>query len=72
MLMKEKIDRINTLARKSKLETLTPEEKKEQLVLREEYLKSFRKSFKKQLESIRFVDDDKNDQSCVEKNTKKK
>ncbi|MGI6748822.1 MAG: DUF896 domain-containing protein [Anaerovoracaceae bacterium] len=70
MLIKEKIDRINTLARKSKIEPLTPEEKKEQSELREEYLKSFRECFKRQLESIRIVDDS-DDVSCVEKNKEK-
>jgi len=69
MLPKEKIDRINALARKSKLQPLTPEEKKEQSALREEYLKSFRECFKGQLESIRIVDND--DESCVEKNKEK-
>ncbi|MDD4565764.1 MAG: DUF896 domain-containing protein [Eubacteriales bacterium] len=60
MLTKEKIDRINTLAKKSKLKTLTQEEKKEQSALREEYLKHFREHFRGQLESIQIVDD-KND-----------
>ena len=39
-----KIDRINFLARKSKNEGLTPEEKAEQDVLRKEYIASFRAS----------------------------
>lgn len=56
MLTKEKIDRINVLARKSKLGPLTPEEKREQSELREEYLKNFRECFKRQLESIQIVD----------------
>ncbi len=59
MLNKEKIDRINELARKSKSEGLTPEEKEEQAQLRKEYLGKFRESFKGQLDSIRFVDDDR-------------
>lgn len=40
-----KIDRINELARKSKEQELSPEEKKEQKALREEYIKEFRASF---------------------------
>ena len=56
MLSKEKIDRINALAAKSKLETLTPEEKAEQLALREEYIEKFRESFKSQLDQIEFID----------------
>lgn len=39
-----KIDRINFLARKSKSEGLTPEEKAEQDALRKEYIASFRAS----------------------------
>lgn len=42
---KEKIDRINALARKSKVEPLTEEEKQEQQALRQEYLQEFRLSF---------------------------
>lgn len=57
MLSKEKLDRINYLARKSKKEGLTEEEKKEQKVLREEYLKKFRENFRKQLDSIKFVEE---------------
>jgi Uncharacterized protein conserved in bacteria len=65
MLTKEKIDRINELAKKSKNEGLSPEEKEEQCVLRKEYLEKFREHFKGHLESIRFVDD------CVEKDKQK-
>ena len=39
-----KIDRINFLARKSKAEGLTAEEKAEQDLLRKEYIASFRAS----------------------------
>ena len=53
---KKRLDRINELARKQKNEGLTNEEKEEQRVLREEYLKDFRKNFRKQLDSIKIVD----------------
>ena len=44
-MTKEKIDRINALARKSKTpEGLTPEEKAEQKALRDEYIADFRRS----------------------------
>ena len=42
---KEKIARINELAKKSKSEGLTPEETAEQKALREEYIRDFRASF---------------------------
>lgn len=57
MLSKEKLDRLNFLARKSKNEGLTKDEKNEQQELRQEYLKNFRKSFRNQLENIEIVDD---------------
>jgi uncharacterized protein YnzC (UPF0291/DUF896 family) len=66
MLTKEKIDRINELARKSKTDCLSPEEKEEQAALRKEYLAKFREHFKGQLESIRFADE-----NCVEKEKEK-
>ncbi len=56
MLCKEKIDRINELARKSKTAGLSEEEKLEQQALRMEYLEAFRKSFRAQLENIEIVD----------------
>ena len=57
MLSKEKIERINELARKQKSGELTREEKNEQSRLRAEYLESFRKSFRQQLENVHFVED---------------
>lgn len=54
---KAKIDRINELARKSKVQELSPEEKEEQYNLRQEYLADFRARFKAQLDNIEIVDD---------------
>ncbi len=56
----KKIDRINFLARKSRETELTPEEKQEQTILRNEYIASFRRNLKSQLDCIKFVDKDKN------------
>ncbi|MBR2044419.1 MAG: DUF896 domain-containing protein [Clostridia bacterium] len=44
-----KIDRINFLARKSKAEGLTEEEKAEQATLRREYIDSYKRSLEAQL-----------------------
>lgn len=49
------IDRINFLARKSRSEGLTDEEKEEQRVLRQEYVASFRASLEGQLEHTTIV-----------------
>ena len=46
MITREKIDRINELAKKSRLEGLSDEEKQEQSALRAEYLASIRKNFR--------------------------
>lgn len=53
----KKLDRINTLARKSKAEGLSHEEKKEQEALRKEYIEKFRENFKGHLNRIKFVED---------------
>jgi uncharacterized protein YnzC (UPF0291/DUF896 family) len=56
MLPKDKIDRINALAKKSKTVGLTDAEKVEQQALRQEYLEAFRRDFRKTLDSIEIVD----------------
>ncbi|MBX0356353.1 DUF896 domain-containing protein [Halobacillus sp. Nhm2S1] len=61
MLSKEKINRINELANKSKQEELSKEEKAEQQKLRQEYLKNARKSFKNQLKGVTVIDPKGND-----------
>lgn len=61
MLTKDKLNRINELARKSKAEGLSVKEQKEQKNLREEYLQNVRKSFKNQLKSTKIVDEEGND-----------
>lgn len=57
MLEKEKIDRINQLARKAKAEELTEEEKAEQQQLRKEYIEKFREHFRSHLDRVKFVED---------------
>jgi uncharacterized protein YnzC (UPF0291/DUF896 family) len=56
MLSDDKIKRINELAKKSKTNGLTMEESTEQQQLRQEYIQTFRKSFKNQLHSVKVVD----------------
>ena len=58
MLEKPKMDRINELARKSKKEGLTEEEKQEQAALRKEYLDVFRAQFRQMLDQIEIVDEE--------------
>lgn len=53
---KEKIARINELAKKAKSAKLTEEEAAEQNALRKEYLAAIRKNFKATLDSIEYTD----------------
>ena len=53
----EKIDRINFLAHKSRIDGLTDAEKEEQLALRQEYIASFRRSLTGQLDNTWIVDE---------------
>ena len=57
MLSKEKMDRINALAKKKKSEGLTEAEAAEQAELRKEYITAFRVQIRGQLENIKFVED---------------
>lgn len=54
---KYKIDRINELARKSKADGLTPEEKEEQALLRAEFIAEIRADVRASLDSIEIVDE---------------
>jgi uncharacterized protein YnzC (UPF0291/DUF896 family) len=56
VLERKKMDRINELARKSKARGLCEAEKREQHLLRQEYLSKFREVFRHRLESIEIVD----------------
>ena len=63
----EKIARINELYKKSKAEGLTEEEKKEQDLLRKEFVANVRMNLKAQLNSIDLVDADGNVENLGEK-----
>ncbi|MDZ5473375.1 DUF896 domain-containing protein [Bacillus sp. 31A1R] len=56
MLSKEKMARINTLAKKAKETGLTQEEAKEQSKLRSEYLQTFRSNMLNTLQGVTIVD----------------
>lgn len=54
----KKIARINELYHKSKAEGLTEDELKEQQILRREYIDSFKRNLKSQLDNISIVEAD--------------
>lgn len=70
-MTEEKIARINELARKSKVEGLSDEEKKEQQLLRQEFLMAVRTNLKSQLDNIDIVEKDGSITSLKEKHGKK-
>ncbi len=72
MITQEQINRINELARKSKAEVLTEEEKIEQKALRAEYVKAFRQSLECQLESTIIVRPDGSKERITKKTKGKK
>lgn len=63
----EKIARINELSRKSKAEGLTEAEKQEQAILRQEFIASFRRNIKAQLDNIDVVNPDGSIENLGEK-----
>ena len=67
VVTQEKIDRINELYRKSKAEGLTDTEKKEQELLRKEYIANVRMNLRSQLNSIDLVDADGSVENLGEK-----
>lgn len=64
----EKIARINALARKAKVEGLTPEEIAERDVLRKEYIADVKRSLVGQLENTTIVRPDGSRQKVTKKN----
>ena len=66
MNMEERIKRINELYHKSKEEELTQEEILEQAVLRRQYLDNIKANLREQLKSIRFVEDEMQEEEIQE------
>lgn len=64
---KEKIARINFLARKSKTEALTDEEKAEQTTLRNEYREYMRNGYMAEFRNTYIIDENGN-KKCIIKN----
>ncbi len=58
MMTEKEIDRINELARKSKTQGLSEEEKIEQKALRVKYINSFKESLEGQLNNLVIVEPD--------------
>ena len=67
VVTKEKIDRINELYRKSKAEGLTDAEKKEQDLLRKEYIANVRMNLRANLNNIDIVNEDGSIENLGEK-----
>ena len=59
MELKKLTERISELSRKSKVEDLTPEEKKEQEELRRDYIDRYKNNLRAQLEEMRPGEADK-------------
>jgi uncharacterized protein YnzC (UPF0291/DUF896 family) len=68
----KRIARINELYHKSKAEGLTEDELKEQQILRREYIDSFRRNLKSQLDNISIIEADGSITDLGEKFGKKK
>lgn len=66
-MTEELIKRINELAKKSKAEGLTDEEKAEQAQLRAEYIAAFRQGVKNTLSNVYVVDEKGNEKKLERK-----
>ena len=71
-MTQEKIQRINELYRKSQAEGLSEAEKKEQDLLRKEYIANVKKNLRNQLYNIDMVNDDGSVENLGEKYGNKK
>ena len=71
-MTQEKIQRINELYRQSQAEGLSEAEKKEQDLLRKEYIANVKKNLRNQLNNIDMVNDDGSVENLGEKYGNKK
>lgn len=71
-MTQEKIQRINELYRKSQAEGLSEAEKKEQDLLRKQYIANVKKNLRNQLNNIDMVNDDGSVENLGEKYGNKK
>ena len=71
-MTQEKIQRINELYRKSQAEGLSEAEKKEQDLLRKEYIANVKKNLRNQLKNLAMVNDDGSVENLGEKYGNKK
>ena len=65
---KAKIERINYLARQSRIRELTPEEKQEQTILRNEYRASFKRGLMSELDRVYIVDKNGKEEKLIKDN----
>ena len=65
-ITKDKINRINELAKKKKESGLTDEEAAEQKILYSEHIEAFKANLKAQLDTIEVIDDDKKEVEKIE------
>ncbi len=72
MITREKLDRINELARKSRSAELSPAEKEEQAALRREYIDAYKASLRAQLDSTVLLRPDGTKQKLTELKKEKK
>lgn len=70
IMEQKKMDRINALAKKAKIEGLSDEEKIEQSLLRDEYVSLVRKNFKSTMKTIKIKDQEGNIRPVVPKKKK--
>ncbi|SDX77391.1 DUF896 domain-containing protein [Paenibacillus sp. CF384] len=63
--MEKIIARINELSRKNKTVGLSPEELVERDELRRLYLENFKKNFRNQLDTIKYVEDEENGEDTI-------